>query len=51
MQPLQLLGGALDDLLKIGAAMADWVTSHRLQDCLRHRGGAGNHQGQLVLHG
>ena len=51
MQPLQLLGGALDDLLEVGAAVADRVATHGLQDGFRHRRGTGDHQGELVLHG
>jgi len=50
-QPLQLLGGAFDDLLKVGPPVADRVAPHRLQDGFRHRGGAGDHQGEFVLHG
>ena len=51
VQPLQLGGGAFDDLLEIGAAVADRVAAHRQQDSFRHRCGAGDHQGELVLHG
>jgi hypothetical protein len=51
MQPLELLGGAFDDLLEIGAAVADRMAAQRLQHGFRHRCGAGDHQGEFVLHG
>ena len=51
VQPLQLFGGAPHDGLELPAAVADGVTTHGLQHRFRHRGGARNHQGELVLHG
>ena len=51
MQPLQLFRGALDDLLKVGAAVADRMAPKGLQNGFRHGRGAGDHQGEFVLHG
>ena len=50
MQPAQLSCCSFHHRLKLSAAVPDGMASHRFQNGFWHRGGSGDHQGELVLH-
>lgn len=50
MQPAQLSRCSFHHRLKLTAAVPDGMASHRFQNRFWHRGGSGDHQGELVLH-
>ena len=50
MQPAQLSCCSFHHRLKLAAAVPDGMASHRFQNRFWHRGGSGDHQGELVLH-
>ena len=50
MQPAQLSCCPFHHRLKLSAAVPDGMASHRFQNRFWHRGGSGDHQGELVLH-